>query len=89
MISISRGTVIRGGTAIAEEAVSLSVISASREWSCCCVFWDEERLLGRDEERERLRFRPRGAGVADAVIFAVVVVVVVVVLDEEVSGSGS
>ena len=83
---------MRGGTVTAGEAVSLSVISSSRDCSCCCVFSDEVRLLGREEEGERLRFRPRGAGVVAAGVAGVVVVaevVGVVAAEEEGGGSGS
>ena len=52
------------------------------------MFCEEVRLLGRDEDGERLRFRPRGTGVV-AAVEVVVVVVVVVVTDDEGGGSGS
>lgn len=87
MISMSSGTVIRGGTVIAGDAVSLSVISSSRDCSCSWVVCEDMRLLDRVTEGDRLRFRPRGTDVVVAVVD--VVVVVVVVVDEEGSGSGS
>jgi hypothetical protein len=77
---------MRGGRFTAGDAVSLSVISSSRDCSCFWVFWEDVRLLGReDEESDLLRFRPRGADV----VAADADVVVVVEADDEGSGSGS